>query len=116
MSCAQGYNDNSGLGPILADYLQDDSDQGQILVLMINKFDHQMNEYFSSTHGGGGMMCDAMYLMGLLTVPESASCDVHNCATECAARAHVDAPRDAAKRSAREIRAKVKGVPRGCNV
>merc|ERR1719174_160200 len=44
-----GYNDNSGLGPILAQYLHDDADQAQILVLVINQFgDHQMNMYFDS--------------------------------------------------------------------
>merc|ERR1711939_1065065 len=31
-----GYNDNSGLAPVLANFLQDESDQGQILVLVLN--------------------------------------------------------------------------------
>ena len=54
----QGYNDNSGLGPILANYLNQ-SDQGQILVLIINELgDHQMETYFRSTDDdNGGFMC-----------------------------------------------------------
>ena len=56
----QGYNDNSGLGPILADYLEDDSDQGQILVLVINQMgdNTQMKNYFAATENDGGMMCE----------------------------------------------------------
>ena len=58
-SRAQGYNDNSGLGPILANYLNQ-SDQGQILALVINELgDHQMETYFRSTDdSNGGMICD----------------------------------------------------------
>ena len=57
--CVQGYNDNSGLGPILAQYLEDDSDQGQILAVVINQLgDNQMNTYFTKTGSSTGMMCD----------------------------------------------------------
>ena len=54
----QGYNDNSGLGPILANYVKQ-SDPGQILALVINELgDHQMETYFRSTdHSYGGMIC-----------------------------------------------------------
>ena len=54
----QGYNDNSGLGPILANYLNQ-SDPGQILALVINELgDHQMETYFRSTDDSyGGMIC-----------------------------------------------------------
>ena len=57
---SQGYNDNSGLGPILAKYLEDESDQGQILALVINQLgDHQMETYFRSTEeSNGGMICE----------------------------------------------------------
>ena len=57
---SQGYNDNSGLGPILAKYLEDESDQGQILALVINQLgDHQMETYFRSTDdSNGGMICE----------------------------------------------------------
>ena len=56
---AQGYNDNSGLGPIVAQYLQDKSDQGQILILIINQLgDYQMKAYFKSTENIDGMMCE----------------------------------------------------------
>ena len=54
----QGYNDNSGLGPILANYLNQ-SDPGQILALVINELgDHQMETYFRSTDDSyGGYLC-----------------------------------------------------------
>ena len=54
----QGYNDNSGLGPILANYLNQ-SDPGRILALVINELgDHQMETYFRSTDDSyGGMIC-----------------------------------------------------------
>ena len=54
----QGYNDNVGLGPILANYLNQ-SDPGQILALVINELgDHQMETYFRSTDDSyGGMIC-----------------------------------------------------------
>ena len=54
----QGYNDNSGLGPILANYLNQ-SDPGQIIALVINELgDHQMETYFRSTDDTyGGMIC-----------------------------------------------------------
>ena len=57
---SQGYNDNSGLGPILAKYLEGESDQGQILALVINELgDHQMETYFRSTDdSNGGMICE----------------------------------------------------------
>ena len=56
----QGYNDNSGLGPILAQFLEDDSDQGQILAVVINQLgDKQMNTYFSKTGTSTGMMCES---------------------------------------------------------
>ena len=57
---SQGYNDNSGLGPILAKYLEEESDQGQILALVINRLgDHQMETYFRSTDdSNGGMICE----------------------------------------------------------
>ena len=56
----QGYNDNSGLGRILAKYLEDESDQGQILALVVNELgDHQMETYFRSTGDShGGMICE----------------------------------------------------------
>ena len=55
----QGYNDNSGLAPILADYLASGSDHGQILVLVINQLgDHQMETYFQYSPGGWGMICE----------------------------------------------------------
>ena len=58
-SRAQGYTDNSGLGPILAQYLRDDADHGQILVLIANALgDHQMETYFNSTDNTGGMLCE----------------------------------------------------------
>ena len=55
----QGYNDNSGLGPILANYLNQ-SHPGQILALVINELgDHQMETYFRSTDdSNGGMICE----------------------------------------------------------
>ena len=56
----QGYNDNSGLGPILARYLQDEeSEDAQILVLIINQLgDHQMETYFNSADNSGGILCE----------------------------------------------------------
>ena len=56
----QGYTDNSGLGPILAQYLRDESNKGQILVLVINELgDHQIDSYFNATgESGGGMICE----------------------------------------------------------
>ena len=60
----QGYTDNSGLGPILAEYLQDESaNDAQIFVSVINQLgDHQMETYFNSTGGSnGGMMCAHEY-------------------------------------------------------
>ena len=57
----QGYNDNSGLGPILAHYLNSTSDTAQVLVLIMNQQgDHQMETYFNNTSGNnnGGMFCD----------------------------------------------------------
>ena len=56
----KGFNDNSGLGPILAKYLEDESDQGQILALVVNELgDHQMETYFRSTgDSNGGMICE----------------------------------------------------------
>ena len=61
---AQGYNDNSGLGPILAQYLQNESEEGQILVLVINELgDHQMETYFHSTDDSGGMICEGQASM-----------------------------------------------------
>ena len=60
-SRAQGYNDNSGLGPILARYLEQ-SDQGHILVLIMNKFgDNQMITSFRSDDDDGnygGYFCE----------------------------------------------------------
>ena len=54
----QGYNDNSGLAPILNNFLHDKSAHGQILVLILNKLgDHQMETYFAGG-GGGGMICE----------------------------------------------------------
>ena len=58
-SRAQGYNDNSGLGPILAKYLEHESDRGQILVLIMNKLgDDQMIKYFRFDDSYGGMICE----------------------------------------------------------
>jgi hypothetical protein len=57
----QGYNDNSGLGPILAHYLDSTSDEAQVLVLVMNQQgDHQMETYFNNPSGNnnGGMMCE----------------------------------------------------------
>ena len=44
----------------MAQYLADESDQGQILVLVINEIgDHQMNAYFRPIDGAhGGMICE----------------------------------------------------------
>ena len=58
-SLVQGYNDNSGLGPILAHHLASEADHGQILVLVMNELgDHQMENYFEESHdGNGGMVC-----------------------------------------------------------
>ena len=57
-SVAQGYNDNSGLAPALTNFLQDESDHGQILILLLNSMgDNQMESYFAGG-GGGGMMCE----------------------------------------------------------
>ena len=60
-SRAQGYNDNSGLGPILAQYLKQ-SAQGHILVLIMNKLGNdQMITYFRSDDNDGdygGMICE----------------------------------------------------------
>lgn len=60
MAIDGAYSDNNGLGPILAQYLEDDADQGQILVLLINELgDHQMEAYFNSRDGpSGGHVCD----------------------------------------------------------
>ena len=56
----QGYNDNSGLGPIIAQHLQDDLQHAKILVLIMNELgDHQMKEYFTSSNRNDGMMCEA---------------------------------------------------------
>ena len=58
MFCAQGYTDNSGLGPILAEYLKNTSTKGHVTVLIANKLgDHQMETYFESTPNDGGMIC-----------------------------------------------------------
>ena len=58
----QGYNDNSGLGPILSHYLKSGSEEGQALVLIINELgDNQMETYFNNTSGnnnGGMMLCE----------------------------------------------------------
>ena len=55
----QGYNDNSGLGPILSHYLRDGSDGAKILVLIINALgDHQMQSYFRSTGSNAGLVCE----------------------------------------------------------
>ena len=55
----KGYNDNSGLGPILSKYLAHNSTRGQILVLIINEMgDHQMRMYFNATENPGGMICE----------------------------------------------------------
>ena len=44
----------------MAKYLEDESDQGQILALVINELgDHQMETYFRSTDdSNGGMICE----------------------------------------------------------
>ena len=56
--CAQGYTDNSGLGPILAEYLKNASTKGHVTVLISNQLgDHQMETYFESTPNDGGMIC-----------------------------------------------------------
>ena len=58
MFCAQGYTDNSGLGPILAEYLKNTSTKGHVTVLIANQLgDHQMETYFESTPNDGGMIC-----------------------------------------------------------
>ena len=57
----QGYNDNSGLAPILSNYLESESDEGQVLVLVINQLgDNQMETYFRNPSGNnnGGMLCE----------------------------------------------------------
>ena len=57
----QGYNDNSGLGPILAHYLNSTSNEAQVLVLIMNEQgDHQMQTYFNNPAGmnNGGMFCE----------------------------------------------------------
>jgi len=56
-----GYNDNSGLGPILGHYLNSTSDSAQVLVLVMNaQGDHQMETYFNNPSGNnnGGMFCE----------------------------------------------------------
>ena len=62
-SHAQGLNENSGLTPIISNYLQDDSaTSAQVLVLIINSLgDYQMELYFN--HEGeetGGLMCEGV--------------------------------------------------------
>ena len=58
-SCVQGYNDNSGFGPIIARYLDGEPNTGQILALVINELgDHQMETYFHTNDNSGGMMCE----------------------------------------------------------
>ena len=57
----QGYNDNSGLGPILGNYLNSTSDKGQALVLIMNQLgDNQMETYFKNPSGNSnyGLMCE----------------------------------------------------------
>ena len=57
----QGYNDNSGLGPIVGNYLNSTSDEGQVLVLVMNQLgDNQMETYFKNPSGNnnGGIMCE----------------------------------------------------------
>ena len=57
----QGYNDNSGLGPILGHYLNSSSKQAKALVLIMNEQgDHQMETYFNNPSGSnnGGMFCE----------------------------------------------------------
>lgn len=54
-----GYNDNSGLAPILSKVIADDAAHARILVLIINqRDDHQMEKYFRGNEGYGGMFCD----------------------------------------------------------
>ena len=56
---SQGYNDNSGLGILLSQYLQSDSNQAQILVLVVNELgDHQIRTYFNAVENTAGMVCD----------------------------------------------------------
>ena len=57
----QGYNDNSGLGPILGHYLNSTSNEAQALVLIMNEQgDHQMETYFNNPYGSnnGGIFCE----------------------------------------------------------
>ena len=55
-------NDNSGLGPIIVDYLSSGSTRGQIMVLVINELgDHQMETYFDISSEVGGMFCQEEY-------------------------------------------------------
>jgi hypothetical protein len=61
MAFDSGYNDNSGLAPILSNYLESDTDEAQVLVLVMNGLgDNQMETYFNSTSGNnnGGMFCE----------------------------------------------------------
>ena len=60
-SLVQGYNDNSGLGPIVGNYLDSTSDEAQVLVLVMNQLgDNQMETYFKNPSGNnnGGLMCE----------------------------------------------------------
>ena len=60
-SLVQGYNDNSGLGPILGNYLNSTSDKGQALVLIMNQLgDNQMETYFKNPSGNNndGIVCE----------------------------------------------------------
>ena len=47
----------------MAKYLEDESDQGQILALVVNQLgDHQMETYFRSTgDSNGGMICQSEF-------------------------------------------------------
>ena len=55
----QAYSDNSGVGALLSQYLQDTSERGQLLTLIINELgDHQMTLYFNSDGSTGGMACE----------------------------------------------------------
>ena len=59
----------------MAQYLKDDSNQAQILVLVMNELgDHQMEVYFNSTDNSGGLVCKGV--LGMDTVFDKMN-DIH---------------------------------------
>merc|ERR1711918_32070 len=62
MAFDAGANDNNGLGPIIANYLDSGSEHGQILVLLINQLgDHQVELHFRGDKKFHGYGCETEF-------------------------------------------------------